>query len=60
MVFFLLDGNYRGKLGDLVLAQADTFVWLEPPLRVALGRLARRTWRRLRTREELWAGYEAV
>ena len=32
------------------------FVWLEPPLRVSLGRLARRTWRRWRRREELWHG----
>jgi hypothetical protein len=31
-------------------------VWLEPPLRVSLGRLARRTWRRRRRREELWHG----
>jgi adenylate kinase family enzyme len=53
---WVIDGNYRNKLGDLVLEHADTFVWLEPPLRVSLGRLARRTWRRLRTREELWAG----
>jgi adenylate kinase family enzyme len=53
---WVIDGNYRSKLGDFVLAQADTFVWLEPPLRVSLGRLARRTWRRWRRREELWHG----
>jgi shikimate kinase len=39
-----------------VLAQADTLVWLELPLRVSLTRLAQRTWRRMRTREELWHG----
>jgi adenylate kinase family enzyme len=53
---WVIDGNYRSKLDDIVLAQADTFVWLEPPLRVSLRRLARRTWRRWRTREELWHG----
>jgi shikimate kinase len=53
---WVIDGNYRHKLEDIVLAQADTLVWLEPPLRVSLGRLARRTWRRWRRREELWHG----
>ena len=53
---WVVDGNYRHKLGDLVLAGADTFVWLELPLRVSLARLARRTWRRWRHREELWHG----
>ena len=55
---WVIDGNYRDteRLGDLVLAQADTFVWIELPLRVSLRRLARRSWRRWRTQEELWAG----
>jgi adenylate kinase family enzyme len=53
---WVIDGNYRHKLEDVVLAQADTFVWLEPPLRVSLRRLARRTWRRWRRHEELWYG----
>jgi adenylate kinase family enzyme len=53
---WVLDGNYRSKLDDIVLAQADTLVWLEPPLRVSLRRLARRTWRRWRHQEELWHG----
>jgi shikimate kinase len=51
---WVVDGNYRQKLGDLVLARADTLVWLEPPLRVSLGRLARRSWRRWSRRETLW------
>src|SRR6266545_3515470 len=33
---WVIDGNYRNKLGDFVLAQADTFVWLELPLRVSM------------------------
>jgi adenylate kinase family enzyme len=55
---WIIDGNYRDgeRLSDLVLGQADTLVWLELPLRLSMARLARRTWRRLRTREELWSG----
>jgi adenylate kinase family enzyme len=57
---WVIDGNYRSKLEDVVLAQADTFVWLEPPLRISLRRLARRSWRRWRHREELWHGNREV
>src|SRR3954447_17416755 len=53
---WVVDGNYRSKLGSLVLGQADTLVWLEPPLRVSLWRLARRTGRRYLRRERLWNG----
>ena len=53
---WVIDGNYRSKLDDIVLTQADTLVWLELPLRVSLRRAARRTVRRIRTREELWHG----
>src|SRR5262249_41576347 len=41
-------------LGSLVLERADTLVWLDLPLHVCLRRMWRRTWRRIRTREELW------
>ena len=51
---WVIDGTYRRKLGDLVLARADTVVWLDLPIRVWLPRLVRRTYRRLRGREELW------
>jgi adenylate kinase family enzyme len=57
---WVIDGNYRQQLGDLVLGAADTFVWLELPLRVSLARLARRTWRRWRYQEELWHGNREV
>ena len=53
---WVIDGNYRGKLGDLVLERADTLVWLDLPLRVSLVRLWQRTWGRILRREELWNG----
>lgn len=53
---WVIDGVYRGKLGDLVLAAADVIVWLDLPFRVWLPRLIRRTFRRVRGREELWNG----
>jgi adenylate kinase family enzyme len=53
---WVVDGGYHGKLGDLVLNRADLVVWLDPPLWTILGRLAARTLRRIRRREELWGG----
>ena len=52
----MIDGAYRGKLGDLVVAAADTVVWLDLPMRTWLPRLLRRTARRIVRREELWNG----
>ena len=37
-----------------MLERAETLVWLDLPLHVCLRRIWRRTWRRIRTREELW------
>jgi adenylate kinase family enzyme len=53
---WVIDGNYESKLGQLVLASADRIVWLDPPLRVALRRLWRRTVQRIRGEVELWGG----
>lgn len=53
---WVADGAYQHKLGDFVLDQADTVVWLDLPLAVWLPRLTRRTWRRIRGREQLWNG----
>jgi adenylate kinase family enzyme len=53
---WVVDGTYRGKLGDLVLRHAEVVVWLDLPIRVWLPRLLRRTVRRLVRREELWNG----
>lgn len=43
---WVIDGGYRNKLGDLVLAAADTVVWLDLPRREWVPRLVRRTIRR--------------
>jgi adenylate kinase family enzyme len=53
---WVIDGGYRGKLGDLVLEAADVVVWLDLPVRTWLPRLLRRTARRVAGREELWNG----
>jgi adenylate kinase family enzyme len=51
---WVVDGNYQGIIGGLVLERADTLVWLDLPLRVCLRRIWRRTRSRIRTGEELW------
>jgi adenylate kinase family enzyme len=53
---WVVDGSYRGKLGDLVLARAELVVWLDMPRRVWFPRLLRRTVSRIVSREELWSG----
>ena len=53
---WVIDGPYRGKLGNLVLDGADIVVWLDLPLRVWLPRLVRRTARRMGRDEVLWNG----
>lgn len=52
---WVIDGNYS-RFQPLILARADTLVWLDFPLWVNLWRLTRRTWRRITTREPLWDG----
>ena len=53
---WVVDGNYHGKLGTLVLEQADTAVWLDPPFVVAVRRVLWRTLTRALRRAELWNG----
>ena len=53
---WVIDGGYRGKIGDLVLGSAEVVVWIDLPIRVWLPRLARRTVRRIRGHEEIWNG----
>jgi hypothetical protein len=52
---WVVDGNYS-QARDLVWRRAQTLVWLDMSLPIVLLRLARRTSRRLITREELWSG----
>lgn len=53
-VDWVVDGNYQGKLGNFVLGQADTMVWLDLPLHTCLARLWRRTLQRVRDDVPLW------
>jgi adenylate kinase family enzyme len=53
---WVIDGTYRGTIGDVVPDAADTVVWLDLPLYVWLPRLVRRTARRVIRKEELWGG----
>lgn len=50
---WIVVGNY-GQVRDLTWQAADTLVWLDLPLPLVMGRLVRRTIRRVATREELW------
>jgi adenylate kinase family enzyme len=53
---WVIDGNYESKLGDTVIGEADTIVWLDLPLPLKLRRTARRTYERIRDDVELWNG----
>src|SRR3989442_11502011 len=52
---WVVDGNYH-QVRDLVWSRADTVVWLDYPFRTIMGRLVKRTLRRVFTRERLWNG----
>lgn len=49
------DGNYS-VARDIVWTRADTLIWLDYSLPRVMGRLVRRTVRRIVGREELWSG----
>ena len=53
---WVVDGNYRTKVGDIIWSRADTVVFLDLPRRTCMRRVATRTFRRVLTREELWNG----
>jgi adenylate kinase family enzyme len=53
---WVIDGNYRGILGNRVLDAADTVVWVDPTRSRMITQSARRSIRRTVTREELWNG----
>jgi adenylate kinase family enzyme len=52
---WVVDGNYS-VTRDLVWERAEAVVWLDYPLRTVLRRYATRTWRRVRSDEEIWPG----
>jgi adenylate kinase family enzyme len=52
---WVVDGNYH-QVRDIVWSRADTVVWLDYPFKTIMGRLAKRTLRRLITHEKLWNG----
>jgi adenylate kinase family enzyme len=52
---WVVDGNYtREGTMEIVWPSADTLVWLDPPRRLVMWRVMRRTLKRLLTGEELW------
>lgn len=53
---WIADGNYISSVGDIVWARADTLIWLDYSLHVALLRVLRRTLDRIVRRKELWRG----
>ena len=53
---WVVDGNYTGTVGDLILARADTVVWFDLPRGVVMRQIVWRTVRRIATGEELWNG----
>ncbi|HEV2120322.1 MAG TPA: adenylate kinase [Candidatus Bathyarchaeia archaeon] len=52
---WVVDGNYH-QVRDIVWNRADTVIWLDYPFRIIIGRLARRTLKRILTHEKLWNG----
>ncbi|KAF2685855.1 hypothetical protein K458DRAFT_486644 [Lentithecium fluviatile CBS 122367] len=53
---WIADGNYIRSVCDIVWVRADTLIWLDYSLRVALLRVLRRTAGRIIRRNELWNG----
>jgi adenylate kinase family enzyme len=52
---WISDGNY-GKVRDLVLARADTILWLDYPFHLIAWRALKRTYCRMVAKEPLWNG----
>jgi adenylate kinase family enzyme len=51
---WVVDGNYRGKVGDLVRARVDTVVWLDLPRTTVMRQVTTRTLARWWRGEVLW------
>ena len=52
---WVVDGNYH-QVRDIVWGRANTVVWLDYPFKTIMGRLVKRTLKRVFTREKLWNG----
>ena len=52
---WVVDGGYS-NVREVTWRRVDTVVWLDYPLPIVLWRWARRTVRRIRSREEFWPG----
>jgi adenylate kinase family enzyme len=52
---WVADGNYH-QVRDIVWSRANIVVWLDYSFSIIMGRLAKRTLRRILTREKLWNG----
>jgi adenylate kinase family enzyme len=50
---WILDGHYP-QVARVIMTRAELVIWLDLPARVILPRVAKRTIRRIVTREELW------
>src|SRR5579871_5485463 len=53
---WIADGNYIRVTRDIVWIRADTLIWLDYSLQVALLRVLRRTFGRVVKQKELWNG----
>jgi adenylate kinase family enzyme len=53
---WVVDGNYHGKIGRLVLDEAELVVFLDPPYHTVLRRSLWRTFSRSLSKHELWNG----
>ena len=53
---WVFDGLYQRKIGDLILREADTLVWLDQPLPLVLQRLVKRAVKDIVTRRDLFNG----
>jgi adenylate kinase family enzyme len=53
---WVVDGNYRSSVGDILAGRADTWVWLDYPRRLVMVRVLGRTLDRMLHRRVLWNG----
>jgi adenylate kinase family enzyme len=53
---WVADGNYHGKLGDLVWGRADAVIWFDLPRPRVMAQLVGRTVGRALNKRELWNG----